>query len=206
MSTRDWYRYLVKEDIFTIESEDGSSVNRQCRSERLFPDLDWRVIWQKVKLPCFSSSTMSFLFQLLHDLLPTEEWLSLTLGNSDDKCRFNCSINSVANSEHCFFFCRKSREVGSWLQKLVERYGATSKSNILKLNVVENNAVVWIIGNTLHFIWSKRACSKKADLRTCLAQLNTEVLWLKEMHNLELGNQIVEILEQNYHEEWGSTN
>ena len=198
MSTRDWYRYLLNDDILNIVNEDGSFEKRLCRSERLFPDIDWEATWQRAKLPVLSSKTMSFLFQLLHDLLTSEERLSRTVGGSDGKCRFNCS-STVADIEHCFFFCIKSREVGSWLQRLVRENGegAASEINILKLNVVDNSAVIWIVANTHHFIWSKRSVNKKADITTCLAVLNTEALILKETQDLGLGIQIVEMLRQN---------
>ena len=163
----------------------------------MFPENDLGAIWLNTNLSYFSSNIKSFLFQLLHDLLPTEERLGRTVGGTDITCRFKCPTNPVADIEHCFFLCIKTRDVGSWLLRLVQAHGAFTKSDILKLRLANNDAVIWVVGNTLRYIWSRRSTGKTADVRTYLAQLNTDALWMKETHNLELGNQIMEILRQN---------
>ena len=201
MSTRQWYRYLVNDDILKTVQEDGTLSNRLCRSERLYPEVDWVKTWSKVRFSFFSSSTMSFLFKLLHDILPTEERLNQTIGNNEAICRFSCTSNQVSNGEHCFFFCSKSREVGSWLLQICQKCGPATESCIMKLNVADNMSLIWIIGNTLQFIWSKRSAGKKAELKTCLAHLHSEVLLLKNFQNEEIGNEIATFLCQNSREQ-----
>ena len=202
MTTRQWYRYLLNEDILKTIQEDGSITNRLCRSERLYSEVEWDTTWVRSRLSLFSSTTTSFLFKLLHDILPTEERLNQTIRNNEAICRFNCPSNSISNSEHCFFFCSKSRVVGSWLLQLCQTFGPATESCILKLNVADNIPLIWITGNTLQFIWSKRSAGKKADLKTCLAYLHTELLLLKDLQNEELGNEIISFLNQNSSEQW----
>ena len=79
--------------------------------------------------------------------------------------------------------------------------GAASEMDISKLNMVDNSEVILIVANTLHFIWSKRSAGKRADLNACHTYLQTEVLLLRELQNLDLGNEIIAILHENLSEQ-----
>ena len=82
-----------------------------------------------------------------------------------------------------------------------QKFGHATESHILKLRVAENTPLIWIIGNTLQFIWSKRTAGKKADLKSCFAHLHIEAQLLNELQNLELGNEVMVILNQNISEQ-----
>ena len=124
---------------------DGSEEKVLCRTERMHPEYDWIPTWEKLRLPIFSSKIVSFLWKMLHDLLTTEERLHNTLGNIPDKCSHGCEDFSVANQIHCFFNCSLTYDIGQWLLKIVRIFGPSSESDILKLNVPNNQALVWII-------------------------------------------------------------
>ena len=82
LSTKQWYNHLMNQEIFTKKDDDGSLVPNLSRSETLCPDIDWEVIWMRIRHPSFSSDTVSFLWKLVNELLPTEERLNATIGKS----------------------------------------------------------------------------------------------------------------------------
>ena len=71
MSEKQWYRFLLEERV-TMEL--GAGDNRQlvpCRVELKFPRYDWEKIWPKIRLKGLGPDLSSFLFKVIHDLLPT---------------------------------------------------------------------------------------------------------------------------------------
>ena len=87
-----------------------------------------------------------------------------------------------------------THDVGNWLLALVRNLGATNESDILRLNVSVNDAIVWIIARTLHFSWTKRVLSKKADYEECISHLRAEVAIMKNTHHSGLSGEISSFL------------
>ena len=128
----------------------------------------------------------------MHELLPSEERVYSTLGTTSALCRFGCSV--VADLEHCFFRCCLSNDVGNWLFTLLRKFEPINEANILKLNMIPNDALVWTVATTLHFIWSKRVASKKADLIHCVAQMTAELEIMKNSKFTKLAEEILGII------------
>ena len=88
------------------------------------------------------SETTSFLWKLVHCLLPTEERIHNTFGNFLANCRFGCPDDAVADLHH-FFLCHLTAEVGSWLLRIVEHSKpGTSTENILRLDIDGSEALI----------------------------------------------------------------
>ena len=196
MTTRQWYHFLLNQDLLKIQEYDGGPVvYRQCRVERLSPHLDWSTIWKRIRLSSLSSNTMSFVWKLMHHLLPTEERISSTLGNMSSSCRLGCPGNIEANVEHCLFSCLLSSEVGSWLVTTVQTvFSLANTANILNFDLPDNCALSWITANTLHYTWTKRSLKKRANLASCLADLKSEALKLEETQHSHLVDTIFGII------------
>ena len=195
MTTRQWYFHLINHDLLKV-IEDDAEVYRQCRVERLSPLLDWNIIWKRVRLACLSSSMMTFLWKLIHHLLPTEERISSTLGNIPSTCRLGCADNTEANLEHCLFSCILSIEVGSWLLETVRTFfPRANAASIINLDLPDNDAVLWIVAYTLQYVWSKRLLKRKATLISCVATLKSEALKLEGTHHSQLAAVILGIIE-----------
>ena len=104
--------------------------------------------WKRVRIACLSSNTMTFLWKLMHQLLPTEERISSSDGNMPSSGRSGCADNIEANLEHCLFECTLSSEVGSWLLETVQAFfPSATAASIISLDLSDNNAVVWIVAN-----------------------------------------------------------
>ena len=162
----------------------------------MLPEIDWETVWKRVRFPPLSSGTMTFLFKLMHHLLPTEERISNTLGTMPSSCRTGCPDNVEANLEHCFISCNSVREVSSWLVDTVHIFfPLANPASLLNLNLPDNDALLWIVANTLQFIWRERSARKKATLVSCLAHLRSEALTMKEAFHRQLADRILEIIE-----------
>ena len=62
------------ERYVTHEVDDnGFQFETPTRTERSNPDINWIYVWSLSKHPCLDSVDSSFLFCLLHNLLPTQE-------------------------------------------------------------------------------------------------------------------------------------
>ena len=194
MSTKQWYKHLMDQEMFLTKNEDGSLTTNLSRAEKIYSDVDWEVTWKRIRLLSFSSNTVSFLWKLVHDLLTTEERLNSTLGKCPATCRHGCPNGPIADQIHCFFHCSMTRNVGQWLLGIVQNFAPTNERNILKLCLPDNDALTWIVGNALHFSWLKRTSSVQADLPSCLAFLGAEVKVLKETKHHATANVINDII------------
>ena len=195
MTTKKWYQYLIDRELLKETKEDGTQCYRPCRVERLSPDTDWTTTWSKVRHPFLSSTTATFLWKLMHDLLTTEERLWTTLGSTPPTCRFGCPMQE-ATLVHCFFECHRTAAVGLWVLETVQKsYPSAEKEGILKLNFSASNSLFWVTANTLQYIWTIRSSSKMVNLNSCLVHLKTEALRFNETIHEHLIQNILEILD-----------
>ena len=69
-------------------------------------------------------------------------------------------------------------------------------SKLLKLDVYNKEALVWIIAVALQFCWSKLVASKKATLDECTAHLRAELEMLKNSNFFQLSEEISALIVQ----------
>ena len=84
--------------------------NVQSRAELSCPTNDWETSWRRARLKGLGSEATSFLWKLLHQLLPTEERLARILPNTSPVCKI-CSTPTHADLIHCFFQCSSQRSI-----------------------------------------------------------------------------------------------
>ena len=175
LSTKQWYKYLLERDVTMIFHDDLPPTLKACRTELVSPDTDWLSVWPRVRISCLRSEIMSFIWKLVHGLLPCEGRLGEILPNMSRICRHSCEGDPVADFVNLFFTCKMSGEVGQWLLKCVRQSNPTSTpANILRLDVISGGeALVWVIANTLFSIWNTKVVSYKVsrlfDTRATLA-------------------------------------
>ena len=141
-------------------------------------------------MPCLSSTTRSFLFKMLHELLPTEQRLNRIGRNNEASCKYSCSGQPTADLAHCLLSCNLVKDVGMWLLQI-----DTSKTvaDILQFRL-ENEGKIWLAANVLEYCWNKRSEGKKAELVECIAKLKYDVSLLSSSKYLNIASQVGEVL------------
>ena len=184
MSTAQWYRLLVEQEITMVEQENGQMELIKSRAELASPTTDWETSWRRARLKGIGSDGTSFLWKMLHNLLPTEARLSRILPNSSEQCKL-CPAPATADLTHCLFACVSTREAGNWLLSLVRQHDPTATAQ--KLVRLEFNSeesfempIVWILAHTLLYLWGVRANGKSVSLVITRATMESKISILRE--------------------------
>ena len=74
MSLKQWYQLLLENNV-TMREVDNCMKYIPCRVELQHPNNDWELTWRRSRRPGLGSELSSFMFRLLHQLLPTTERL-----------------------------------------------------------------------------------------------------------------------------------
>ena len=59
--------------MWAMAEEDNKQILRPCRIEHKHEDYEWETIWPRIRLPGLGTELASFIFKVLHDILPTQE-------------------------------------------------------------------------------------------------------------------------------------
>ena len=117
MTCKDWTIFLTSEII--MESVDqGNGVLRErlipCRAEALAPNHNWEKTWSCARLKGLDSECITFLWRLIHQILPTRDRLfRLKMPNIDNSDCLNCHVEE--NTFHVFAQCKENRIAFEWL-------------------------------------------------------------------------------------------
>ena len=198
MSSKQWYSFLLEREVTMIEDDNQLKQLRPCKTESLSPNTDWCSVWSTVRLPSLDSDATSFAWKLVHGLLPCEGRVGEVIPNTPSNCRHNCPGNPVGDLPHVFFTCKMTEEVGAWLSHCVLKFDPlASPSHILRLEVVGNEGLLWIIIQTLFYLWNKRTSLKKSNLQNCLSSLKAEVEILARTRHQLTALSALDIIENN---------
>ena len=140
----------------------------------------------------------SFLWKLLHKLLPTEQRLARILPNTSDLCKY-CPNPPPADLHHCFFDCIKTENVSRRLVGAIRQHDPyITIDGLLRLELQADGAkevpIVWV-AHTLNYLWKCRSGGKVADLILTRAMLESQVNLLRETKHYANVPLIIEILE-----------
>ena len=139
MTSKDWYKFLLSYEIEEDSTEGGHSLI-PCRVEIQCPQNDWPKSWSLARLKGLSSTSMTFLWKLLHQLLPTRERQHRILRDGDNALCGVCNYGEVDSVEHALATCADSRETFEWMKIGLGRFSADiSTEQILKLDFFWTN-------------------------------------------------------------------
>ena len=184
MTTAQWYRVLLEKEVTMVETVNNSNEFIKCRSELASPTINWELCWGRIRLKGLGSEATSFLWKLLHRLLPTEERVARIIQNSSPNCR-QCPTAPIADLEHAFFHCVSTQQVGRCLLSTLRHYvPGLTPAGVLKLDFEEQGdmemPVVWFVAQTLLYMWGVRKSGKIVDLIVTRAHLESRINLLRE--------------------------
>jgi hypothetical protein len=202
MSSSQWYTHLL-EKLLTMPSLDEISTRKYiaCRTELANSDNDWEKTWKLARLKGLGPDITTFLWRLLHRLLPTQERVSRIVRNQNTSshCQL-CQEEIVEDLQHAFFLCSFNANAGNQLLGcLTNIMPRITSSQILLLNLDIEEAdefpVVWLIGHFLFNIWSSRLAKKRIRLYMIRADLEARASLLSETRFKNYGLKIGDLIQ-----------
>ena len=194
-----WYKVLL-ENFVTMETDaDGFTFKKRCKVESEYPDIDWDRTWSLACVPGLTSDNYTFLFKMVHNILPTQQRLHRILPSvTSPQCNL-CETQSICSLSHALFTCSYNAEVGIWLIRALSRVipGVTAQQVILlDLNTDSklHLPVVWTISQTLNLVWNCRIEKKSPSLFRTRASLEANIMLLRKTRFSRAAETIQEII------------
>ena len=198
MSEKEWYTLLLENNI-TKELVGGREEYIKCRVERASRDTDWVNSWRLARLPGLGPDNISFLFRLLHQLLPTKERIARTKPNANPECRAHgCQAGVVEDLSHALIYCHANDGVGlKLLDGLRDAQHDLQADAALRLEfqvgIELELPVVWLSSCILRIIWNMRQTNTRIRHYLIRSQLEAEINLLRETRFYTSVPRIVEL-------------
>ena len=168
------------------------------RVELIQPNLDWPAIWKLSRSRGLSSDQTSFLFQLLHQLLPTQNRIN-RITNEPGLCKL-CHT-TTEDLHHALVSCPYSRAAADVLLSYVQVAvpGLTSHRLLSldfghELEEVELLATLCLISSGLKYIWQARADKKVVSQFMMRAELEAFISILRKTRYGASADRMLEII------------
>ena len=88
MTLKEWYWSLVERYVTMVVEPGMERCYIPSRAEVASPNTDWEETWHLARIPGLSSDLTTFLWRLLHRLLPTQERLHhITPASTTNLCK-----------------------------------------------------------------------------------------------------------------------
>ena len=203
LSSGDWYRVLLENNITMTVDESGRRILKPCKVEMKNPDVNWEITWRRASLPGLSSADHSFLWKMLHNVLPTHERLHrLGMNNIISPLCSQCDQAVNDDLPHALVTCPQNKEVIDWLlNQLVHVSPNICPHQLVLLSLADLQEehelpVTWLISQTLSYIWTQRIIQKKPTLFQTRALLEAGVSIMRKSRFYECSNAIKAIIER----------
>ena len=186
MSEKQWYTLLLEDSCTMQVGEGGMRQFISSRVESASPGTDWETSWRLARLGGLGPENTSFLFKLLHQILPTQERLHRAKKEANPRCKApGCTSGDVGDLQHSLVQCEANQLVGKKLMETLSQYQPTiSTEAALRLEFsVEDDLelpLVWITAATLLSIWEQRKVGSKVQPYLTRAQLEAKVNILRD--------------------------
>lgn len=179
MSVKDWYRFLLEKNVTRREVDDeGRPELIPCKVEERNPDIPWNEVYGLCRIKGLSPDEKSFLFKLIHTLLPSKERLNHLTPTTSPLCP--CATRHQENYQHLFFGCSWNKQAGEALINCVTSYASSlTAEKVLRMELVADEPFLLpcatILATGLNFIWENRKVRKHTTLFMMRAELEAAV-------------------------------
>ena len=195
MTSKQWYHLLL--DKVTMTEEEPQQFI-QCRQELLNAEVDWENTSRLSRLKGLDSDDISFLWRLLHHLLPTLSRVNRINPNTSPLCK-HCADQIHEDINHALFNCSHNRVTSQALMNSLTNYQLNltpAKVLTLSFEVEEKRELpmVWITTNFLRKVWELRKEKKRCDLAVIRADLESKITLLRETRFAESAEIVTQML------------
>ena len=170
------------------ESENGQRKFIDCRVELASPDTDWETTWRLARLPGLGSEHSSFLFKLLHQILPTQERIARTSPTTSPTCKVHsCTGDVVEDLPHALVHCCGNNGVGlQVVQAALTLAADAGAERLLQLDIEVDEedelALVWWLAAGFQSIWNLRTAGKRIEPYLVRSQIEAKINLLRDTH------------------------
>ena len=204
MSIKQWYTVLMEDKVLMSPATDSAPpLLLPVRAETIHPSADWPTAWRLVRIKGLESELSSFLFKLLHRLLPTQDRVA-RLGAAEGQTPGLCKLCKMDTEDilHSFFTCSHSRVAGlgmlGWLQDLCPNLQPEDALQLrlgAELPAEDELAAVCVLATGLKLIWEARVTKKQISLYMVRAELEAKISLLRHTRFNEAGTKIQHMLD-----------
>ena len=179
LTVKQWYSYLLENLVTTREiDQEGRREPIPCRIEIQSPTIQWGESYRLSRIHGISPSSKSFLFKLLHQLLPSRERVHRLIPANSPQCW--CDSGDVETYHHCFYSCIKNREAADSMLRCARVYDTSltaEKSLTLQVSADEAFmlATITILTTGLEIIWANRQLKKATTPHMIRAELECAI-------------------------------
>jgi hypothetical protein len=203
MTTKEWYRVLMEDQLLMSQpTENSPATLLPIRVETLSPENDWPEIWRLVRIHGLGSKLTSFLFKLLHCILPTQDRvlrLGVAAGDQPGLCQL-CH-GEVEDPLHALFSCHLSQVAGlgllGYAQKTVPNLSPEAAIKLEfsgTLTEKEELATVCLLATGWLYIWEARTNKKRVCLFRMRAEVEAMVTILRKSRHQGVGELMLEMM------------
>ena len=189
MTSKDWYLFLLNLNVLEEEKTgvDGtiSRVPVKCKTEMMNPDVEWFIVWDLAKMRGISNDSRTFIWRLLNNLHTSEQRLHTLHKTPSPLCKL-CQDNQDDNIwNHSFTKCSFSHQAMEWMINILKKFDPSitkDKAIFLQINPQNTDNVlpcVWLIAESLQFIWAKRRAKEHIQLDEMIALITARCKNLK---------------------------
>ena len=186
MSISQWSRLLVEDNLTMFTLADHTMEFIPCKAELASPSTDWQHTWHLARLKGLGPDNTSFLWKLLHQLLPVKERLHRLSPITPPYCTLCDQLMLVEDIKHIFYDC--THNVGAGLTLVVvlkDIMPDITIEKILRLEFTEleedlEYPAVWFTAAFLLAIWEKRTKGLKIRKYEIRAEIESKVSLLRE--------------------------
>ena len=178
MTTKDWHNFLLHSLLYEPDTEELIP----CRVEIRNPLNDWSRSWSLSRLNGLSSDSTSFLWKLLHQLLPVKERLERILPTVTSPICQVCELGVPDSLPHALAYCSASSPVFNWMMAGLGNFTrelTVEKVLVLDFTLTEPLShqelpLVWFTAEVLKRIWKCRQDGKPCRLGEIRANLEAQ--------------------------------
>ena len=184
MTQKHWYTLLLEDCCIKEYRGDGTQKYIRTKVELASPETDWESSWRLARLKGLGPDHTTFLFKLLHNILPTQERLHRANNDVSQHCKAQ-GCSEVDDLCHSLVQCQANQQVGNNLVKLLRLHQpslTTAALLRLELDVDDDHELplVWLSAATLLSIWEQKKTSNRVQPHLTRSQLEAKVNILRE--------------------------
>ena len=179
MTTKEWYKWFLEKNVTMREVDQERRLKLiPCKVEERMPEVSWGESYRISRLKGLSPLNKSFLFKLIHTILPSKERLHHLNQNVSPQCM--CDNGAEESYLHLFFQCELNKDAGQAMLRCVSAYDRTiTEEKALRLELQADDpflvAMVNILATGLELIWENRKLKKATSFFLMRAELEAAI-------------------------------